>query len=364
MISFQPTEDQKLVIETIQRFVKERVQKIRHDSDENHALPAEVINEGWGLGLLAGWVPEEFGGLGEKHSAISGALYAEELAYGDLSLALTLMAPAMVGLPVLEYGTPEQKERWLPKLVEDKFTPMSAALSEPNWNFDPNLPGTTATRDGDGYVLNGQKVLVPLAADAEVILVYATEGDKTQAFLVEQGTPGLIIGDREKNMGLQALPTYELKLENCRVPASAKLGGDAGCDAQKLLNYSRVGLAAMAVGVAKAALEYSQNYAKERQAFGRYIAQFQSIAFMLAEMAIEIDGARLLVWEAAWNLDAGHDATKESVLAKNYADEMSLMVTDRSVQILGGHGYIREHPVEMFLRNARSFAVAPGLAMV
>jgi alkylation response protein AidB-like acyl-CoA dehydrogenase len=364
MISFQPTEDQKLVMETIQRFVKERVQKIRHDSDENRQLPAEVINEGWGLGLLAGWIPEEYGGLGEKHSAISGALYAEELAYGDLSLALTLLAPSLVGLPVLEYGTEEQKARWLPKLTEDKFTPLTAAFSEPNWNFDPNNPSTTATREGDNYVINGQKVLVPLAADAEVILVYATEDGKTQAFLVEKGTAGVNVSDREKNMGIQALPTYEVKFENCRVPASAKLGGEAGCDAQRLLNYSRVGMASLAVGVAKAALEYSQNYAKERQAFNRYIAQFQSIAFMLAEMAIEVDGARLLTWEAAWNLDQGHDALKEAVLAKNYADEMVLMVTDRSVQILGGHGYIREHPCEMFLRNARSFAVAPGLAMV
>ncbi len=364
MISFQPTEDQQLVIETIQRFVKERVQKIRYDADENRQLPAEVVNEGWGLGLLAGWVPEEFGGLGEKHSAVSGALYAEELAYGDVSLAMTLLAPSLVGLPVLEYGTDEQKAKWLPMLVEDKFAPLTAAFSESNWNFDPAAPGTTATLEGDSYVLNGQKVLVPLAADAQVILVYANEGGKAQAFLVEKGAAGLSISDREKNMGLQALPTYEIKLDNCRVPASAKLGGEAGCDAQKLLNYSRVGMAAMAVGVARAALEISQKYGKERQAFGKAIAQFQSIAFMLAEMAIEVDAARLMCWEAAWALDQGQDALKEAVLAKNYADEMVMMVTDRSLQILGGHGYIRDNLVEALLRNARAFAVAPALAMV
>ena len=364
MISFQPTEDQKLVIETIQRFVKERVQRIRHEADENRTLPAEVINEGWSLGLLAGWVPEEFGGLGESHSAVGGALYAEELAYGDLSLALTLLAPSLVGLPVLEFGTPEQKAKWLPRLTEDKFPALTAALSEPGWNFDPNAPGTLAVLEDEEYILNGQKVLVPLAAEAEVILVYAFEAGKTQAFLVEKGTPGLIIGEREKNMGLQALPTYEIKLDNCHLPLSARLGGEAGCDAQKLLNYSRVGLSALAVGVARAALDYAQAYAKERQAFGRAIAQFQSIAFMIAEMSIEVDAARLMAWEAAWTLDQGQDALKESVLAKNYADEMSLTVTDRSVQILGGHGYIREHPVEGFLRNARAFAVAPGLAMV
>lgn len=364
MISFQPTSDQKLVMETIRRFVKERVERVRHEADENRALPPTVIKEGWNLGLFGGWVPEELGGLGEEHSAVSGALYAEELAYGDLSLALTLLAPALVGLPVLKYGTAAQKARWLPFLADDKFTPLTAAHQEPGWNFDPNIPRTTARRAGDSYSLNGHKVLVPLAQEATVVLVYATEGDTTQAFLVEQGSAGMQVGEREKNLGLLALPTYEVRFEDCRVPASARLGGPNGCDAAQLLNYSRVGSGALAVGVARAALDYARNYAKDRQAFGRPIAQFQSIAFMLAEMAIEVDAARLMLWEAAWLLDRGQAATEEAVLAKNFADNTALMVADRAVQILGGHGYIREHPVEMYLRNARVFGVVSSLAMV
>jgi acyl-CoA dehydrogenase len=165
-------------------------------------------------------------------------------------------------------------------------------------------------------------------------------------------------------MGLKGLATYEVKLEHCRVPADARLGGEQGIDFARLMSQSRVAMAAMGVGVAHAAYEYAKAYALERKAFGVPIATKQAIAFMLAEMAIEIDATRLLVWEAAACLDRGEDALKESYQARNYAAGSSLMVADNAVQILGGHGYIREHPVEMFLRNARGFAVLEGLAIV
>ncbi len=364
MISFQPTEDQKLVNETIARYVRERVVKARHDSDENRQLPTGLVEEGWSLGLLAGWVPEDFGGLGDEHSAVSGVLYAEELAAGDLALALHLLTPALVGVPLLHFGTTRQKERWLPMLAADKFAPLTAAWNEAHWDFDPLAPRTSAQREGNDYLLNGHKALVPLAPEAEALLVYALEDGQVQAFLVEKSAAGLTVGPREKYMGLGGLATYELNLEQCRVPAEARLGGAAGINAAHLLAYSRVGLGALAVGLARSAFNYAKDYAKERLAFGRPIAQFQSIAFMLAEMAMEVDAARLMVWEAAWQLDQGSQALAESLLAKQYCDEVVLMVCDRSVQILGGHGYIREHPVELFLRNARAFTVINGLGMV
>jgi alkylation response protein AidB-like acyl-CoA dehydrogenase len=227
---------------------------------------------------------------------------------------------------------------------------------------------TTARREGGQYVLNGAKCYVPLAQAAEEILVYARLGDggceNVGGFLIPRGTPGLHIGEREKNMGLKGIETHELVLEECRVPASNRLGGERGCDFSRILNQCRVALAALAVGVARAAFEYARDYAKQRRAFGVPIAQKQSIAFMLAEMAIEIDATRLLTWEAAWKLDRGEEATREAVLAKQYAANMALRVTDNAVQILGGHGYIRDHPVEMWLRNARGFAVFEGLAIV
>jgi alkylation response protein AidB-like acyl-CoA dehydrogenase len=183
-------------------------------------------------------------------------------------------------------------------------------------------------------------------------------------FAIERGADGLAVLDREQHMGIRALPTYELRLDDVRVPASAKLGGEQGCNINLLLNRSRVALASLAVGVARAAYDYAREYALQREAFGKPIAQNQAIAFMLAEMAIEIDAARLMTWEAAWMLDKGQDATKQAALARQYADDAVLMVTDRAVQVLGGHGYIREHPVERWLREGRGFATFLGLAMV
>jgi acyl-CoA dehydrogenase len=364
MISFTPSEEQKLIIETVRRFATERMRPAAHDADESRSFPPDLIDTGWELGLLPNAIPEQYGGFGEEHSAMTGALAAEELGYGDLALALYLLAPNLFALPVLHCGTEAQKERWLPRLTDAAFVPAAAALIEPRWDFDPYELQTTATRDGDEYVLHGEKSYVPLAADATALLVYAREDDRTQAFIVERGAAGLVIGERESNMGIRALPTYSLTLDHVHVPADARLGGAAGCDIELLLNYSRVTLAALAVGVARGAYEYARDYARQREAFGRPIAQFQSIAFMLAEMAIEVEAARALAWEAAWKLDKGMDATASAALARQYADEAVLFVTDRAVQVLGGHGYIREYPVERWLRNGRGFAALLGIAMI
>jgi alkylation response protein AidB-like acyl-CoA dehydrogenase len=174
----------------------------------------------------------------------------------------------------------------------------------------------------------------------------------------------MTVMQREENMGMRAFPLYSVQFQECEIPLSQRLGGENGCDFQLILNSSRVALSAMAVGLARAAYEYALEYAKSRKAFGEPIAQRQSIAFMLAEMITEIDAARLMVWEAAWRLDYGMEATRESYLASNLAADMALMVSDRAVQILGGYGYIRDHPVELWLRNARGFAVMEGIAIV
>jgi alkylation response protein AidB-like acyl-CoA dehydrogenase len=181
---------------------------------------------------------------------------------------------------------------------------------------------------------------------------------------VEQGTPGVTLGMRESNLGLRSLATYELSLDAVRVPKANRLGGDAGCDITQILNYSKLGLAALAVGIAKGAYQHANVYAKERVVWGEPIAQKQAIAFMLAEMATDVDALRLMVWEAAWRLDKGLDATRECYLAKMTADDAALRVTDNAVQIMGGHGYIRDNPVEMWLRNARGFVTMEGMATV
>jgi acyl-CoA dehydrogenase len=364
MISFTPTDEQQMIIETVRRYAGERVRPAAHDADESGKTPPEIVETGWELGLLPSAIPEQYGGFGDAHSALTGALAAEELGYGDLAMALYLLTPNLFGIPILHCGTEDQKQKWLPKLTDATFVPATAALIEPRWDFDPHTLSTTAEKEMNAYVLNGHKAYVPLAADAQAMLVYAREGGATQAFIVEQGTRGVSVLEREKHMGIRSLPTYEVKFEDVRVPRGARLGGESGCNADLLLNYSRVALASLAVGVARGAYEYARDYAKQRETFGRPIAQYQAVAFMLAEMAIEIDAARLMAWEAAWTLDQGKDATQPAALAKQYADEAALFVTDRAVQVLGGHGYIREHPVERWLRNGRGFATFLGLAMI
>jgi acyl-CoA dehydrogenase len=260
-------------------------------------------------------------------------------------------------------GTQEQKGAYLPRFCADTFPAATAALIEPALQFDPADLAITAAKDGDHYVLTGKKTFVPLAQTAELFLVYACENGLTQAFLVPGDTPGLTVGERVKLMGVQALATYSLRLEGVRVPRQNRLGGPKGIRLNRMLTLSRLSLAALAVGQARAAYEYALAYAKERVAFGEPIAQRQSIAFMLANMRIEIEAARLMLWEAAYQFDAGEDATKSAYLAKQYADKMVLEVTDGAVQVLGGHGYVRDHPVELWLRNGRGFAAWEGLAI-
>jgi alkylation response protein AidB-like acyl-CoA dehydrogenase len=363
MFGFEPTDDQKTLVESVRRFAARELRPLSRAADENGEPPARWTNAGWDLALLAASLPEEHGGFGQR-SVVTGALFCEELGWGDAAGALALLAPSLVALPVLLGGTAEQKAEVLPGFAGDAYAPGSAAWQEPRFDFDPRALQTQARRENGSYVLDGMKCNVPFAAESEWLVAYAALEGVTQPFLVKKGTAGLLVKERERNMGLRALPLYTVELKGCRVPAHRRLGGDQGCDVEPLLNASRIALAALAVGVARAAYEYALEYAKTRQAFGEAIAQRQAIAFMLAEMATEIEAARLLVWEAAWRLDEDGEATREACLAKGLADDTALTVTDRAVQVLGGHGYIADHPVEMWLRNGRGFGVLEGLALV
>jgi acyl-CoA dehydrogenase len=366
MVSFTPTEEQQLLIDTIRRYAVNDVRPIAHDADEDSRLPAAVVQKGWELGLIPAVIPEELGGFGDPLSAVTGALAAEELAYGDLAAALAVMTPALLAYPLILYGTAEQRENLLSLCLEEKPAPVTAALLEPGLFFDAHHLQTSATPEGDKVRLDGVKACVPLATEARWMLVYArsSETGAVEAYLVEDRIEGVTVEDREKLMGIRALPTYRVRFDNARVDAACKLGGAVGIDYPALLNRGRVALAALAVGVARASFEYARDYARQRVQFGRPIAQNQAIAFMLAESAIEIDAARLMAWEAAWKIDRGEDATREAVLAKQYADKAVLFVTDNGVQILGGYGFIREYPAERWLRNGRGFPAFDGLAIV
>ncbi len=361
MIDFQPTDEQQLVIDTVRDFAANEIRPKARECDESKQVPEKVITLAHELGLVANALPESAGGGGER-SAVTGVLVAEELAVGDLGIALAILSPGLCAYPIAEFGTEEQK-KGLAHYAGPRFAPGSLAWVEPRFDSDPFRPQTTARRDGNEYVLDGAKCFVPWLEGTDTVLVVAAQDGVPQAFLVSRTAAGLG-AEPERNMGVLALPTAELTLSGVRVPASARLGGDAGADLRRVLNQGRVALAAMAVGVARAAFETARDYAKERQVFGVPVATKQAIAFKLADMAIEIDAARLLAWEAAWKLDRGEDTTREALLAKRQSQRVALEVADGAVQVFGGHGYIRDYLPEMHLRNARGFTCFEALALV
>jgi alkylation response protein AidB-like acyl-CoA dehydrogenase len=365
MYSFDPTGEQQMLMDAVGKYAFNDLRAAAREAEETRELPKKLVSKGWEIGLLQASIPESYGGFGER-SAVTGALALEEMAFGDLAGTLAVMTPSLFATPILLAGSEEQKQEYLPKVIAGEWSPYTAALIEYAFDFDPNELKTTAAFKSDEYILNGEKAFVPFAKDAKYILVYANLDGRTQGFIVPKDSAGLTINDeREKLMSLNALPLYRISLGNVKIPASNRLGGGAGHDFEPMLASMRIANSATAVGVAKAAFEYAKDYAKEREAFGVKIAQKQAIAFMLAEMRTEIEAMRLLTWEAAWKMDTGKgDAFTEAYLASTGAADMVMMVTDRAVQILGGHGYIREHPVEMWMRNGRGFAMFTGLAIV
>ena len=364
MYSFEPSEEQAMLIDAIRRYAVDDLRTAARDADEENQLPRDLIEKGWELGYLQASIPEKYEGFGE-HSTVTGVLAAEELAYGDLSGAIAVMTPALYALPIMLVGNESQKLKYVPSVIEMEWKPYTAAMMEPSFDFDPCDLETSAMLEGDSYVINGNKSFVPYADEADGMIVYAKLDGKTQGFIVPKGADGLVVKERQKLLGLQALPLFSVDLERVRTPQENRLGGSEGHDFAPIIDSTRVAQAAMAVGMSKAALEYSRDYAKEREVFGVKVAQKQAIAFMLAEMATEIEAIRLLVWEAAWMLDNKKaEASKQAYLAYIGAADMAMMVTDRAVQILGGHGYIREHPVELWMRNGRGFAIFNGLTIV
>ncbi len=364
MIDLELDEEQQMIQDSVGAFADERIRPAAHEADERSTVPEAVIEQGWELGIVQGAVPEAYGGYAHgdaAQSAVTGAIIAESMAEGDLAIAMHLLSGRLVVDALVQLGNDEQKRRLLPEYCDERFVAGSAALLEPVWNFDVAKMSTRARRDGEGWVIDGQKCYVALADEAPRILVYARdEDDSIGAFLVDTGTDGLAVGAREKHMGVRALKTFGVTLDSVRLGAETRLGTDASA----LVRRSRIAQSAMAVGVAKASLEYALEYAKEREAFGTKIAQKQAIAFMLAEMAIEVDAARLLNWEAAWCLDQQQEAFRETAIARRYAADTVMTVADNGVQVLGGHGFVRDHPVEMWARNGRGFATFEALTSV
>jgi alkylation response protein AidB-like acyl-CoA dehydrogenase len=351
VISFQPTEEQEVVREAMREFAASAVRPLARECDEASKLPEAFLAQSWE-------------GAGEERSPLTNVLVLEELAHGDATLALAATAPAAFAFAIADQGSEEQKREYLPLFCSPSYHAASLAVAEPGPGFDPGALRTQAEARGDAFLLSGAKCLVPMGDRASHFLVVAASDRGRQAFIVPRDAAGLTLHQPEKNLGLRALPTATLELEQVELPASARLGGAAGSDVQRLLDHARVALAAAMTGLSRAVLEYAVPYAKEREAFGQAIAQKQAIAFGLADMHIETESMRWLTWKAASRLEQGLDATRAAHLAHGYAAEQCMWIADTGVQVLGGHGFIREHPVEMWYRNARTISVLEGALSV
>ncbi len=364
MISFGPTEEQDMVREAMRDFAEQAVRPIARDCDEASEIPADFLQSVWDLGLTSTQIPESYGGGGEERSAVTNAMVLEELAVGDATLAAAATAPSGFANAILDHGSEEQKKALLPLFCTEKFHAASLAIIEPGPIFDASRPRTVAEPKDDAFVLSGAKTLVPLGDQASHFLVTARNGEALDAFVVPRDAAGLTISEPELNLGLKGLTTVGLELERVELPHDARLGGDAGSDVGRILDASRIALSALMLGVSRAVLEYCVPYAKDRVAFDEPIAKKQAIAFRLSDMHIEQQAMRLMVWKAASHLEKGQEILRAAHLTRSYCAEKSLWVTDNGIQTLGGHGFIREHPVEMWFRNARTLGVLEGVTAV
>jgi acyl-CoA dehydrogenase len=360
VISFGPSEEQEIVRDTMKEFAEQAMRPIARECDEESSIPREFLGSVWELGLTSTQIPEKHGGGGEPRAPVTNAILLEELGYGDASLAVAAMVPTAFANAIVDHGTDDQQARLLPLFCKGTFHAAALAVVEPGAVFDALKPRTRAEPKGDGFVLSGVKSLVPLGDRASHFLVVAANGERLDAFIVPREAGGLTISGPEKNLGLRGLPTVSLELERVEVPRADRLGGQAGCDVRNLLANSRAGLSAVMVGLSRGVLADCVPYAKDRVAFGEPIARKQSIAFRLAEMHIETEAMRWLTWKAASLVEQGQDAVKAAHLARSYAAEKCMWIADNGVQIFGGHGYIRDNPLEMWFRNARTLGVLEG----
>lgn len=363
MISFSLTDEQQSAREAMRAFAADALRPQARACDEAAAIPEGLLAQTWELGLTAAQLPEAVGGYGAPRAPVTNAIVLEELAHGDAALALAAAAPASFAYALADQGTPGQRQALLPALCGARFQTASVAVNEPHPGADAFAPRTALERRGGGAVLRGEKCLVPFAERASHFLVTARDGDGLSAVIVARDAAGVRVAG-EQTLGLKALPMGRVSFDGVAVAEADRLGGAAGCDVPRLLAHGRVALAAVLTGLGRAVLDYCIPYTKERVAFGEAIARKQAIAFRLAEMQMEVECMRWMTWQAAADLEQGREATRSAHLARAYAAEKGMWIADHGVQCLGGHGFIREHPVELWYRNARTLGVLEGLAGV
>jgi butyryl-CoA dehydrogenase len=365
-VQFEYTEDQRLVIAGVREFAQGEIVPRARDMDEQASFAPGILEQMRALGLFGAAIPESYGGIGVDTVTYAGIVEELAQACGGVSIVLSVHT-SVAAYALLRHGSEEQRRRFLPRMAAGEIG--AFCLSEPAYGSDAGSVKTSAVRDGDHFVLNGQKVFVTNGQIARFYLVIARTDPQaepphrgTSAFFVERDTTGLTMGRKEDKMGLRASDTMEVFFEDCRVPAENLLGeeGEGFKIAMHALDSGRIGVGAQALGIAVAAFEEARKYAKERQQFGHPLVHHQAIQNKLADMATRIEAARLLVYHAAWLKDQGKSYTRAAAQAKLYASEMATWVTHQALQIHGGYGYMKEYAVERYYRDARVTEIYEG----
>ncbi len=367
-VSFGLTDEQRDLRDLAHTFAEKEIRPRAAEYDESSTHPVDVIAKAHSLGLMNLHIPEDYGGPGL--SIFDGILVGEELSWGCSGITVSIIANTLGAAPVALAGSDEQKREWLSPLIEEPLL-CSFALTEPNAGSDVSGIQTTAVRVGDDYVINGSKMFITNAGHATWMVVFAST-DKSKgrrglsAFVVPADADGFTVEKHLDKMGQRATDTSAVAFQDVKVPAANRLGeeGEGFKIAMRTLDHTRPGTAIGAVGVARAAYELSIEYSRERVQFGQPIAMNQGVNFLIADMAAEIEAARLLTWQAAWLLDQGKRATLESSIAKRFASDTAMKVTTDAVQIFGGYGYMKEYPVEKLMRDAKLFQIYEGTSQI
>jgi len=360
LFDLRPTDDQAMIVEAMRVFATEQLRPAAQKADTDYGAPTELLAACAELGMTTMGIPESLGGVGTERSAVTNALIGEALAHGDLGLAFACLAPAAVSNALVLWGSAEQQATYLEAFAGDKPPAAALAIMEPTALFDPFALKTTARLVNGSYVINGVKSMVPLADRAELFIIAADiEGRGPALLVVESSSSGLSL-EEDIAMGLRAASPARLVLQDVKVPASALLGEGKAEVYAECIHLSRLGWCSLAVGCSQAVLDYLVPYVNEREAFGEPISHRQSVAFAVADVAIELDGMRLLTWRAASLADADQPFAEAAALARRLCADKGMQIGSTGVQLLGGHGFVKEHPAERWYRDLRAVGVMEG----
>jgi len=352
------SDEQQMMRDSVRRFAEDVLHPAAAKSNDDCAMSHDILSQVAELGLAYYAVPENLGGAGTERSPVTSMLIAEDLAWGDMGLAVAILSTMGVANALTQWGTAAQQSKYLPAFLDANTLQATIAVNEKRPLFDPLNLQTTALQQGDGYILQGEKTSVPLVENAELFLVAANLNGKPRIFIVESGSEGVTV-KKENAMGVRAAALGSVHLHQVKVDRDALLGDDE-FDYTAFINYARLGWCALAVGTAKAVLEYTINYANERIAFGEPISHRQAVAFMIANIGIELDAMQVMTQRAVALAEQGKPFAREAYLARVLCGDKAMEIGTNGVQLLGGHGFTKEHPVERWYRDLRAVAIMEG----